>query len=552
MYSEYLPGKTESYGIEGYNIEYDTGDTVDYVELSKKVNISFQWANRAGFDNVDKLVFKRYVFVEETTTENGSETTKLTAKSTNDDITIIKSEDTKQYFYNFYPEDDTSGKQMYHKITFKGVSLPENNTISLVGTNAIVMYYAETNEDNVDTLVALTPETSEESVPSVIVSADKMTQALDSYKSIIDVFPPKIRQGSDIKVTSDIEKIGYFISTGNNENVIQQYIDSSYGQSQIYMIPQEGNKSMKLKFEDNNAEKFIKFERTGGIRGGSFSVVDSISNATAFNIVKEEVDEDTIIVRYKFKYTITGNNGTTTDYYMTLTKDDNDTDKLVMLSEDEIDTSYEYKNLIIKFRGYGETNCELERSDITTGNDWQSSGQKTYEFKVIKKPVGTGTCTYTDDLGDSYDDVTVDELDAGSFERKLPTKVDCEIQEPNIDECSDSNNGIKTTKWDVTYMPMNSGVSCVSKYPQISSANFNENKKQYIDTSTCDRNCKGTETCTETKNGICMHSGPGPGRQKYNVECKYNVTQTKWNNGSSCPYSDGAITSSYTKEKDCY
>jgi len=554
MYSEYLPGKTESYGIEGYNIEYDTGDTVDYVELSKKVNISFQWANRAGFDNVDKLVFKRYVFVEETTTENGSETTKLTAKSTNDDITIIKSEDTKQYFYNFYPEDDTSGKQMYHKITFKGVSLPENNTISLVGTNAIVMYYAETNEDNVDTLVALTPETSEESVPSVIVSADKMTQALDSYKSIIDVFPPKIRQGSDIKVISDIEKIGYFISTGNNENVIQQYIDSSYGQSQIYMIPQEGNKSMKLKFEDNNAEKFIKFERTGGIRGGSFSVVDSISNATVFNIVKEEVDEDTIIVRYKFKYTITGNNGTTTDYYMTLTKDDNDTDKLVMLSEDEIDTSYEYKNLIIKFRGYGDTNCELERSDITTGNDWQSSGQKTYEFKVIKKPIGTGTCTYTDDLGDSYDDVTVDELDAGSFERKLPTKVDCKISEPTIDECSDSNNGIYTKTWDVEYMPQNNGAACDVRYSEISTATFDETNNKYKIKSTCDQNCIGAidEDDCITEDGNCVYpNGPGIALKWVSKKCKYKVSQKKWNNGSDCKHKNNDMVLVSQEQKQC-
>ena len=534
MYTEYLPGKTESYGIEGY---------VDYVELSRQVDITFMWANKAGFDNVNKLVFKRYIIKTVSDNNNGTTTE---ATSTNDDIIINKSEDTKEYFYNFYPGKDNSGNQNYHKITFKGVSLPEDNTISLVGKNAIVMYYSETGEGGSEILTPLTPVETSDDVQSVEIFEDKLTQALDSYESIIDTFPPKIRKGNDIKVKSDIKKIGYFISAGNNENVIQQYIDDNkYGKSEIYMIPQTGNKSMKLKFEHGSVEQFIKFER-GNTRGGSFSIVNSIDQATPFTIVKEEVDEDALSIKYKFKF-----NYDNTDYYMTLTEDGG-TNKLVMLSEDEIDTIGEYNNMVIKFRGYGDTNCELQRSDITSNDDWKTTGKKLYEFNVIKKPIGTGTCTYTDDLGNSYNDVTVQELQDGSFQRELDTKVDCEIQEPSIDECSDSNNGIKTTKWDVTYMPMNSGVSCVSKYPQISSANFDENKKQYIDTSTCDRNCKGTETCTKTKDGTCIKSGPGPGTQKWKVECKYDVTQTKWNNGSSCPYSDGAITSSYTEEKECY
>lgn len=536
MYSEYLPGKTESYDIEGYNIEYDPGDTVDYKELSRKVDISFQWANRAGFDNVDKLVFKRYI-VEESINGEGEKVT--TATNTNDDIIITKNEDTEQYFYNFYPDKDGNGNQIYHKITFKGVNLPENNTISLVGTNAIVMYYAETNENNVEELFPLTPETDEESVSSVIVSADKMTQALDSYKSIIDVFPPKIRQGNDIKVTADIQKIGYFISTGNNENVIQQYIDSNYAQSQIYMIPQSGNKSMKLKFEHSGAEKFIKFERGAGTdRGGSFSVVDSISAATPFNIVKEEVDEDTVVIRYKFKYTTNGN-----DYYMTLTKDTDDNDKLVMLTEDEIDTSDEYKNLIIKFRGYGDTNCELEISDITSGDEWKTSGEKTYEFKVIKKPVGTGICTYTDDLGTSYDDVTANELNDGSFQRTLPTNVDCQLSEPNIDECSDSNNGINTKTWDIEFMPQNNGAKCDVKYSEISSATFDGTNNRYEVKSTCDQNCKGgiNQDDCETSTTTCIFTGPGFGTQKLTKKCRYKVSKKKWNNGSECPYKDNEM-----------
>jgi hypothetical protein len=548
MYSEYLPGKTESYDIEGYNIEYDPGDTVDYKELSKKVNISFQWANRAGFDNIDKFVFKRYVFVESTTAEGETVTT---ATNTYDDIIINKNEDTKQYFYNFYPDKDGSGNQIYHKITFNGVNLPEDNTISLVGTNAIVMYYAETDENNVEKLVPLTPETDQESVPSVIVSADKMTQALDSYKSIIDVFPPKIRQGSDIKVTSDIQKIGYFISTGNNENVIQQYISSTYLQSQIYMIPQSGNKSMKLKFEHNGTEKFIKFEK-GTVRGGSFSVVDSINDATPFNIVKEEVDEDTVVIRYKFKYTINNN-----DYYMTLTKDTNNTDKLVMLTEDEIDTSDEYKNLIIKFRGYGDTNCELERSDSTGGDEWKTSGEKTYEFKVIKNPIGTGKCTYTDDLGTSYDDVTVDELNNGSFERTLPTNVDCQLSQPNTDECSDSNNGINTKTWIIEYMPQNNGAKCDVKYSEISSATFDETNKRYEVKSTCDQDCKGglveNDNVCETTKTLCIQTGPGPGTQRITKKCPYIVSQKKWNNGNECPYKNNEmVTVIDNKSQSCF
>jgi hypothetical protein len=549
MYSEYLPGKTESYGIEGYNIEYLTGENVDYVELSRQVNITFMWANKAGFDNVNKLVFKRYIIKTVPDNNNGTTTE---ATNTNDDIIINKSEDTKQYFYNFYPEKDDSGNQNYHKITFKGVSLPDDNTISLVGKNAIVMYYSETGEDGGEILTPLTPEETSTDVQSVEIFEDKITQALDSYKSIIDTFPPKIRQGNDIKVKSDIEKIGYFISTGNNENVIQEYIDNKYGQSEIYMIPQTGNTSMKLKFEHESVEQFIKFERDNN-RGGSFSIVNSIDKATPFTIVKEEVDEDALSIKYKFKF-----NDGNTDYYMTLTEDGDtvDTYKLVMLSEDEIDTIGEYNNMVIKFRGYGDSNCELERSDITDSNeDWKITGEKLYEFKIIKNPIGTGTCTYTDDLGNSYNDVTVEEIQNGSFQRTLDTKVDCEIQEPpNIVECSDSNNGVKTKTWDVKYMPMNNGVSCVTKYPDISSANFDQNKKQYKDTSTCDRVCKGTETCTETKDGTCTKTGagPGPGTQKWNVECTYDITQTKWNNGAPCPYADDAITQSYTKTTSCY
>ena len=48
--------------VSGYMIEgYAAEGNIDYISLSKNVDISIKWSNQSGFENINELIFKRYV-----------------------------------------------------------------------------------------------------------------------------------------------------------------------------------------------------------------------------------------------------------------------------------------------------------------------------------------------------------------------------------------------------------------------------------------------------------------------------------------------------------
>ena len=103
----------EEYTIEGYTIEgYAAEGDINYTELSKSVDMTINWFNQSGFQNINELVIKRYV-------DNSVKATKTLKKSNSSE---------SKYFESF------SDLLTY---TFEGKDV----TYSVLGENKIKIFY---------------------------------------------------------------------------------------------------------------------------------------------------------------------------------------------------------------------------------------------------------------------------------------------------------------------------------------------------------------------------------------------------------------------------
>ena len=226
--------------VSGYMIEgYAAEGNIDYISLSKNVDISIKWSNQSGFENINELIFKRYV--------------DTTAKATK---TLNRATDAK-YFKTF--EKDLV-------VSFPGSEL----NYSVIGVNKIKIFY---KNNNVET--ELTPT----SMQGVTVSSEDLTQTLDSIAPVVVVYKPAVN--NEITVSPNISKTGYYLYPGGINKSIQEYVVAGTPHGQVYLTPSgTSNTIIKVKVPSNN--KYIKYNTTSK----SFEFSDT---GTEFKLVKGEV-----------------------------------------------------------------------------------------------------------------------------------------------------------------------------------------------------------------------------------------------------------------------
>ena len=238
--TKYNPAPEEV--VEGYTIEgYAAEGEIDYTALSKSVDMSINWFNQAGFQNITELVIKRYV-------GDDVKSTKTLKKSNPDE---------SKYFESF------SGLLTY---TFEG----EDVDYSVLGMNKIRIFYKNASNQEVE----LTPT----SLEGVEVKKEQLAQTLDMVSPVTVEYKPSA--SDEITVSPDINRKGYFMYPGGSNLSIQQYIVSGTPHAKVYLVPAgTKNTTVKIKLEDNN---FIKYENS------AFSLDQD--TGTEFTLVKGEID----------------------------------------------------------------------------------------------------------------------------------------------------------------------------------------------------------------------------------------------------------------------
>ena len=236
-------GVVEEYTIEGYTIEgYAAEGDINYTELSKSVDMTINWFNQSGFQNINELVIKRYV-------DNSVKATKTLKKSNSSE---------SKYFESF------SDILTY---TFEGKDV----TYSVVGVNKIKIFYKNASNQEVE----LTPS----DLDGVEVKKEQLAQTLDMVSPVTVEYKPST--SDQIIVNPDIDRKGYFMYPGGSNLSIQEYIKVGTPHGMVFLVPSgTKNTTVKIKLEQDGT--FIKYENN------TFSF-DS-SNGTEFTLVKGEID----------------------------------------------------------------------------------------------------------------------------------------------------------------------------------------------------------------------------------------------------------------------
>lgn len=372
VYTPY--SEISNYEIEGYSIEYDPG-VIPFAKLSNTVKIIFNWRNRFGFVNVKELKFDWYVG------DTIVQTKSFNRDNTNNTIKI------NNYFKTNFPKKaEISQAQEYNSISFQ---LPSNNdTVSVIGDNYVMMSYKLKD----DTEYSKIFEKSD--IDTIInISNEKLSQTLDLTETITQIYTPGIVKSGDdaMKVTSNIEKTGYYIIPGaedsaNIGNETIQYLIDRTDNGRIIMNPGKDNYHVKLKVEDKS--KYIKYSFSDPVR--TFSFVDTYNDASDFSIVEGE-KEDTIRFRLQ-------DNGT--DYFMTYENKVGTGRVLAMKSYDEVEND-EYYGYDLNFLTVsGNVDCNYKWVVANEYDDtYLSNGIRKYIFKVIKPRSGDGeACMDTDGI----------------------------------------------------------------------------------------------------------------------------------------------------------
>ena len=240
--AKYNPSsEEEEVVVEGYTIEgyADEGD-INYTALSKSVDMSINWFNQAGFQNITELVIKRYV-------DDKAKATKTLKKDTANE---------SKYFESF------SGLLTY---TFEG----EDVTYSVLGMNKIKIFYKNASNNKE---VELTPA----NLSGVQINPGDLAQTKELLAPVEVEYKPTA--SDEITVSPDIDRKGYFMYPGGSNLSIQEYVIEGVPHGKVYLVPSgTKNTTVKIKLEDNS---FIKYD------SGAFSLDQT--EGTEFTLVKGE------------------------------------------------------------------------------------------------------------------------------------------------------------------------------------------------------------------------------------------------------------------------
>jgi len=218
--AKYNPSsEEEEVVVEGYTIEgYAAEGNINYTELSKSVDMSINWFNQAGFQNITELVIKRYV-------DDKAKATKTLKKDTANE---------SKYFESF------SGLLTY---TFEG----EDVTYSVLGMNKIKIFYKNASNKEVE----LTPA----DLSGVQINPGDLAQTKELLAPVEVEYKPSASDG--ITVSPDIDRKGYFMYPGGSNLSIQEYVIEGTTHAKVYLVPSgTKNTTVKIKLEDN---RFIKY-----------------------------------------------------------------------------------------------------------------------------------------------------------------------------------------------------------------------------------------------------------------------------------------------------
>jgi len=217
--AKYNPAPEEEVVVEGYTIEgYAAEGNINYTALSKSVDMSINWFNQAGFQNITELVIKRYV-------DDTAKATKTLKKATANE---------SKYFESF------SGLLTY---TFEG----EDVTYSVLGMNKIKIFYKNASNQEVE----LTPT----DLSGVQINPEDLAQTKELLSPIEVEYKPTA--SGEISVSPDIDRKGYFMYPGGSNLSIQEYVIEGATHAKVYLVPSGSkNTTVKIKLENN---KFIKY-----------------------------------------------------------------------------------------------------------------------------------------------------------------------------------------------------------------------------------------------------------------------------------------------------
>ena len=218
--AKYNPSsEEEEVVVEGYTIEgYAAEGNINYTELSKSVDMSINWFNQAGFQNITELVIKRYV-------DDKAKATKTLKKDTANE---------SKYFESF------SGLLTY---TFEG----EDVNYSVLGMNKIKIFYKNASNKEVE----LTPA----DLSGVQINPGDLAQTKELLAPVEVEYKPSASDG--ITVSPDIDRKGYFMYPGGSNLSIQEYVIEGTTHAKVYLVPSgTKNTTVKIKLEDN---RFIKY-----------------------------------------------------------------------------------------------------------------------------------------------------------------------------------------------------------------------------------------------------------------------------------------------------
>ena len=228
--------------VEGYAAEGD----VNYTELSKNVDLSITWKNRNGFQNVNELLIKRFVGVN----EKASVTLKRTDPGN------------EKYFQNFTSIESAGVDVLTY--TFS------NPTYNVLGDNRIKIYYKKEAQ-----YIELTPS----DLSPVKITAEQLALTMELLSPEVYIYTPTTE--STVTIDPTISRTGYYIYMGNVAKAIQEYIPPFRPHGRIYLVPSTKNTKVKLKLQDT--EEFINYisttkEFSFGPSGTEFSVVRGITD----------------------------------------------------------------------------------------------------------------------------------------------------------------------------------------------------------------------------------------------------------------------------------
>ena len=241
--AKYNPAPGEEEVVEGYTIEgYAAEGDINYTELSKSVDMSINWFNQSGFQNINELVIKRYV-------DNNVKVTKTLKKSNSGE---------SKYFESF------SDMLTY---TFEGKDV----NYSVVGMNKIKIFYKNASNQEVE----LTPST----LDGVEVEKEQLAQTLDMVSPVTVEYKPSA--SGEITVSPDIDRKGYFMYPGGSNLSIQEYIKEGTPHDKVYLVP-SGTKNTTVKIRLEQDGTFIKYDNN------TFSF--DPNTGTEFTLVKGEIE----------------------------------------------------------------------------------------------------------------------------------------------------------------------------------------------------------------------------------------------------------------------